>query len=293
ISADSKLEQGKDEFEGGIIRRLSQFSLYPLNQRRYLLSSVRQSSRTQKQVKKIAEKIEDKRKSRREDKRKKERFDGGLLYPREEVGEILANALEFVYENVDPMSLKRFHQMAYETTPKLLSSETYEHLMVRDPAVVDIHCILKEGERLLRRKHNAAMEPVTVKQLRGAFGDKFRDREWEYRNESTFVRIIVKEVEKMLQPQGKFAVLPFSGGGQDQMDISRDSVLVHQNSYIANQIVVVSNTYMDIEYQNSNSVLRAQLVALRDRLQSLNSVIKMSEGVMADVFLFTANTGLC
>ena len=55
----------------------------------------------------------------------------------------------------------------------------------------------------------------------------------------------------MLQPQGKFAVLPFSGGGQDQMDISRDSVLVHQNSYIANQIVVVSNTYMDIEYQNS------------------------------------------
>ncbi|CAF1919257.1 unnamed protein product [Brassica napus] len=146
------------------------------------------------------------------------------------------------------------------------------------------------------------VEPVTVKQLRGAFGDKFRDREWEYRcdkprtgswkeaNESTFVRIIVKEVEKMLQPQGKFAVLPFSGGGQDQMDISRDSVLVHQNSYIANQIVVVSNTYMDIEYQNS--VLRAQLVALRDRLQSLNSVIKMS-GVMADVFLFTANTGLC
>lgn len=97
----------------------------------------------------------------------------------------------------------------------------------------------------------------------------------------------------MLQPQGqgKFAVLPFSGGGQDQMDISRDSVLVHQNSYIANQIVLVSNTYMDIEYQNS--VLRAQLVALRDRLQSLNSVIKMSEGVMADVFLFTANTGLC
>ncbi|KAL0684804.1 hypothetical protein Bca4012_051652 [Brassica carinata] len=207
------------------------------------------------------------------------------------------------------MSLKRFHQMAYETTPKLLSSETYEHLMVRDPAVVDIHCILKEGERLLRRKHNAVIpiffkvEPVTVKQLRGAFGDKFRDREWEYRcdkprtgswkeaNESTFVRIIVKEVEKMLQPQGKFAVLPFSGGGQDQMDISRDSVLVHQNSYIANQIVVVSNTYMDIEYQNS--VLRAQLVALRDRLQSLNSVIKMSEGVMADVFLFTANTGLC
>ena len=68
----------------------------------------------------------------------------------------MANALEFVYENVDPMSLKRFHQMAYETTPKLLSSETYEHLMVRDPAVVDIHCILKEGERLLRRKHNAA-----------------------------------------------------------------------------------------------------------------------------------------
>ncbi|KAH0939273.1 hypothetical protein HID58_006734, partial [Brassica napus] len=163
------------------------------------------------------------------------------------------------------------------------------------------------------------VEPVTVKQLRGAFGDKFRDREWEYRcdkprtgrwkealasvscktgltfdrktNESTFVRIIVKEVEKMLQPQGKFAVLPFSGGGQDQMDISRDSVFVHQNSYIANQIVLVSNTYMDIEYQNS--VLRAQLVALRDRLQSLNSVIKMSEGVMADVFLFTANTGLC
>ncbi|XP_033139970.1 vesicle-associated protein 1-4 [Brassica rapa] len=25
------------------------------------------------------------------------------------------------------------------------------------------------------------VEPVTVKQLRGAFGDKFRDREWEYR----------------------------------------------------------------------------------------------------------------
>lgn len=94
----------------------------------------------------------------------------------------------------------------------------------------------------------------------------------------------------MLQPQGMFAVLPFSGGGQDQMDISRDSVLVHQNSYIANQIVVVSNTYMDMEYQNS--FLRAQLVALRDRLQSLNSVIKMS-GVMTDVFPFTANTGLC
>ncbi|KAG2301820.1 hypothetical protein Bca52824_030471 [Brassica carinata] len=127
------------------------------------------------------------------------------------------------------------------------------------------------------------VEPVTVKQLRGAFGDKFRDREWEYRcdkprtdrwkeaiasvscktgltldkksNESKFVRIIVKEVEKMLQPQGKFAVIPFPGGGQcmkkRQMDISRDSILVQENSYIANQIVIVSHTYMDIEYQNN------------------------------------------
>ncbi|KAL0692992.1 hypothetical protein Bca4012_060172 [Brassica carinata] len=138
------------------------------------------------------------------------------------------------------------------------------------------------------------MEPVTVKQLRGVFGDKFRDREWEYRcdkprtdrwkealasiscktgltfdkksNESTFVRIIVKEVEKMIQPQGKFAVTPFSGGGQCmkrqmvQMDISRDS----------------------------NSVLRAQLVALREKLHSLNSIIEMSEGVKADVFLMNS-----
>ncbi|KAF8117271.1 hypothetical protein N665_0012s0271 [Sinapis alba] len=164
------------------------------------------------------------------------------------------------------------------------------------------------------------VEPVTVKQLRGAFGDKFRNREWEYRcdkprtdrwkealasvsfktgltfnkksNESTFVRIIVKEVEKMLQLQGKFGVIPFSGGGQcmnilalgqDQMGLSRESVLVQENSYIANRIVVVSNTCMNIEYQNR--VLRAQLVALREKLHSLNSIIEMSEGVMTDVFL--------
>ncbi|CAG7887012.1 unnamed protein product [Brassica rapa] len=127
------------------------------------------------------------------------------------------------------------------------------------------------------------VEPVTVKHLRGAFGDKFRDREWEYRcdkprtnrwkealasvsskigltfdrksNESMFVRIIVNEVEKMLQPQVKFAAIPLSGGGQG----------------------VVSNAYMDIEYHNS--LLRAQLIALREKLHSLHSI--------------TTNTGLC
>lgn len=90
-----------------------------------------------------------------------------------------------------------------------------------------------------------------------------------------FVRTIVNEVEKMLQPQGKFAAIPLSGG--DQMDISRDSALVQENSYIANQIVVVSNAYMDIEYHSS--LLRAQLIALREKLHSLHSI--------------TTNTGLC
>ncbi|CAH8390292.1 unnamed protein product [Eruca vesicaria subsp. sativa] len=65
------------------------------------------------------------------------------------------------------------------------------------------------------------------------------------------------------------------------MNISRDSV--QENSYVANQIVVVSNAYMDIEY--NNSVLRAQLISLREKLHSLNSIIEMSEGAMADVFL--------
>ncbi|XP_013617650.1 PREDICTED: protein PHLOEM PROTEIN 2-LIKE A8-like [Brassica oleracea var. oleracea] len=134
------------------------------------------------------------------------------------------------------------------------------------------------------------VEPVTVKQLRGAFGDKFRDREWEYRCDKPRTGSWKEALASVSCKTGLTFDRKRKRGGQDQMDISRDSVLVHQNSYIANQIVVVSNTYMDIEYQNS--VLRAQLVALRDRLQSLNSVIKMS-GVMADVFLFTANTGLC
>ncbi|CAH8358655.1 unnamed protein product [Eruca vesicaria subsp. sativa] len=145
------------------------------------------------------------------------------------------------------------------------------------------------------------VKPITVKQLRGAFGDQFRDREWEYRcdthrteswkaealasvsckfgltfdkksKESTFVRIIVKEEEDSVRT---LAV------GQDQMDLSRDSVLVQENSYIADQIVVLSNAYVNIEYQNS--VLRAQLAVLREWLHSLNYIIEMSEGVIGEV----------
>ncbi|CAN6807515.1 unnamed protein product [Brassica oleracea] len=105
----------------------------------------------------------------------------------------------------------------------------------------------------------------------GAFGDQFRDREWEYRcdkprtdrwkealssvsckaglafdkrsDESKFVRIILKEVEKELQLQ-------------------------------VNPISVFSKAYMDIEHQNN--YLRAQLLELSERLQSLNSIIEMS-----------------
>ena len=65
----------------------------------------------------------------------------------------MPNGLEFVNENVDPMSLESFHKMADETTPELLSTETDEHLMIRPRkcAAVDVHCIMKEGER---RKHS-------------------------------------------------------------------------------------------------------------------------------------------
>ncbi|KAJ4905675.1 protein PHLOEM PROTEIN 2-LIKE A8-like [Raphanus sativus] len=118
------------------------------------------------------------------------------------------------------------------------------------------------------------VEPVTVKQLRGAFGDQFRDREWEYRcdkqrterwkealasvsckigltfdkksNESTFVTIIVKEVESMLQQHGNSVVIPFSGGGQfmnflesgqgqGQVDLSTNSDLLHEKGRIVDE----------------------------------------------------------
>ncbi|KAL0793059.1 hypothetical protein Bca101_064436 [Brassica carinata] len=161
------------------------------------------------------------------------------------------------------------------------------------------------------------VEPVAVKQLRGVFGDKFRVREWEYgcdkprtdrwkdalasisskigltldkkSDESKFVRIIIKEVEKMLLRKENFAVIPFSGGqrmnilalSQDKLDLSRESVLVHENSCIANQIVAVSKSYMDIK--SENNVLRAQLVELSERLHSLNSTIEMSEGAIGEV----------
>ncbi|XP_013623925.1 PREDICTED: vesicle-associated protein 1-4-like [Brassica oleracea var. oleracea] len=163
------------------------------------------------------------------------------------------------------------------------------------------------------------VEPVTVKQLRGAFGDQFRDREWEYRcdkprtdrwkealssvsckaglafdkrsDESKFVRIILKEVEKELQLQVNPVVIPFPGtrrdisslGGkgmhirgstQEPVDLSRESFRVHDNSSISNQISVFSKAYMDIEHQNN--YLRAQLLELSERLQSLNSIIEMS-----------------
>ncbi|KAF3548279.1 hypothetical protein DY000_02001859 [Brassica cretica] len=164
------------------------------------------------------------------------------------------------------------------------------------------------------------VEPVTVKQLRGAFGDQFRDREWEYRcdkprtdrwkealssvsckaglafdkrssDESKFVRIILKEVEKELQLQVNPVVIPFPGtrrdisslGGkgmhirgstQEPVDLSRESFLVHDNSSFSNQISVFSKAYMDIEHQNN--YLRAQLLELSERLQSLNSIIEMS-----------------
>ncbi|CAN6977622.1 unnamed protein product [Brassica oleracea var. botrytis] len=177
------------------------------------------------------------------------------------------------------------------------------------------------------------VEPVTVKQLRGAFGDQFRDREWEYRcdkprtdrwkealssvsckaglafdkskksnkylfcylvlssDESKFVRIILKEVGKELQLQVNPVVIPFPGtrrdisslGGQgmhirgstqEPVDLSRGSFLVHDNSSFSNQISVFSKAYLDIEHQNN--YLRAQLLGLSERLQSLNSIIEMS-----------------
>uniref|UniRef100_A0A1J3HI04 Vesicle-associated protein 1-4 n=1 Tax=Noccaea caerulescens TaxID=107243 RepID=A0A1J3HI04_NOCCA len=157
------------------------------------------------------------------------------------------------------------------------------------------------------------VEPVTVKLLRGAFGDQFRDREWEYRcdkprieswkealasvsreiglafkkksNESKFVKIIVKEVEKMLQLQVNLEVTPFPGrhcmniiaSTQEPVDLSRESVLVHENANISNKIVVVSKGYMDIEYQNG--VLRSQRAELNERLNKLNSIM---EGVIRE-----------
>ncbi|KAL0889220.1 hypothetical protein Bca101_013203 [Brassica carinata] len=91
------------------------------------------------------------------------------------------------------------------------------------------------------------VKPITVKRLRGAFGDQFRDREWEYRcdkprtdrwkealasvsckigltfdkksNESKFVRKIVKEVKKMLQ--GNLGDCPLSGGIRDTASLRR------------------------------------------------------------------------
>lgn len=93
----------------------------------------------------------------------------------------------------------------------------------------------------------------------------------------------------MLLRKENFAVIPFSGGqrmnilalSQDKLDLSRESVLVHENSCIANQIVAVSKSYMDIK--SENNVLRAQLVELSERLHSLNSTIEMSEGAIGEV----------
>ncbi|XP_018473636.1 vesicle-associated protein 1-4-like [Raphanus sativus] len=107
------------------------------------------------------------------------------------------------------------------------------------------------------------VEPVTVKQLRGAFGDQFRDREWEYRcdkqrterwkealasvsckigltsdkksNESTFVTIIVKEVESMLQQHGGCQFMNFLESGQGQVDLSRKSDLLHEKGRIVDE----------------------------------------------------------
>ncbi|KAL0737172.1 hypothetical protein Bca4012_013382 [Brassica carinata] len=154
------------------------------------------------------------------------------------------------------------------------------------------------------------VEPVTVKQLRGAFGDKFRDREWEYCDESKFVRIIVEEVKKELQLQVNVVVIPFPGtrrdisslgcqcmhilgSTQEPVELSRENVLVHEKSIISNQIVAFSKAYMDIEYQNN--VLRAQLLELSERLQALNFIIEMSlisDESFTNVLLFTANHGL-
>ncbi|XP_024011063.1 vesicle-associated protein 1-4 isoform X2 [Eutrema salsugineum] len=160
------------------------------------------------------------------------------------------------------------------------------------------------------------VDPVTVKQLRGAFGDQFRDREWEYRFDKPIIerwkealasvsckigltfdkkRIIVKEVEKMLQLQGNSAVNPFPGDtysiGRQRMnnlastlepvEVSIERVLVQEISEIASQIVVASKGYSDMECENT--VLRAQIVGLSERLQSLNSIIEMVEGVVGEV----------
>ncbi|CAH2046355.1 unnamed protein product [Thlaspi arvense] len=146
------------------------------------------------------------------------------------------------------------------------------------------------------------VEPVTVKQLRGAFGDQFRDRVWEYRcdkprvqrwkealaslsckigltfnkksKESKFVRIIVNEVDKMIRGQEDFVVSPSSR--------TREGDVVRENSNIANQIQVVSKGYMELE--SENSVLRAQIVDLRERLQAQNSIIDIMEGAMGEVY---------
>ncbi|XP_056863620.1 vesicle-associated protein 1-4 isoform X2 [Raphanus sativus] len=154
------------------------------------------------------------------------------------------------------------------------------------------------------------VEPITVKQLRGAFGDQFREREWEYRCDKprtdrwkealasvsckiglTFdkKRIIVKEVNKMLQ--GNLGDFPLSGGfrdtaflgsqtsTQESVDLYRESIsLVQANSNIANQVAAVSKCFTDIE--SENHILTTQFAELTERLRSLNSVIEMVEGVV-------------
>ncbi|CAH8333543.1 unnamed protein product [Eruca vesicaria subsp. sativa] len=164
------------------------------------------------------------------------------------------------------------------------------------------------------------VEPITVKKLRGAFGDQFRDREWEYRcdkprtdrwkealasvsrkigltfdkksKESKFVRIIVKEVKKMLQ--GNLGDFPLSGGirdtaslggersNQESVDLHRESIsLVQSNSTIANKLDVVTQYYIDVESQNS--ILRVEFVELTERLRSLNSIIEVVEDVVGNL----------
>lgn len=98
----------------------------------------------------------------------------------------------------------------------------------------------------------------------------------------------------MLQQRGNFKVVPFSGirrrrdvsslvdqrpilaSTQEPVELSRESALVQEN--IEKQILVVSKGYMDIECENT--VLRAGIAELSERLQSLNSIFEMMEGVI-------------
>lgn len=101
----------------------------------------------------------------------------------------------------------------------------------------------------------------------------------------------------MLQLQGNFASVPFSGrrgetsslGGQrsilastqEPVELSRESIMEQENSNISNQIDVVSKGCMDIECENNN--LRAELVELSERLQSLYSIMEIVEGVIIEI----------